>query len=161
MTDAPEAVGPESRAGGIPAIIHLPDQSQPPPEKKRGRHFGMRRVKDPRSARIDLRVTPAQRDAMHAAARDAGLSVAALICRQTLGNEGPRTRRKPTVDVVVLAQLLAQIGRIGSNLNQIAHRLNEYDFAGEPELLAMRTEHRAILAQHQAVYDAILAALGV
>ena len=59
MTARPDAVGGEARAGGLPEIIHLPDQSQPPPEKKRGRHFGAHRVKDPRIG-------------AHPSARDAG-----------------------------------------------------------------------------------------
>jgi hypothetical protein len=160
MTAAPDAAGGEARAGGLPEIIHLPDQSPPPPEK-RGRHFGARRVKDPRTARIHMRVTPAQHAAMQTAANDAGLSVSALICRQTLGNAGPRARHRPAPDMAMLAQLLAQLGKLGGNLNQIAHRMNEYDFGGEPELLDMRAEHRAILAQHRALYDALLVVLGV
>jgi hypothetical protein len=161
MTAASDAAGGEARAGGLPEIIHLPDQSQPPPEKKRGRHFGAHRVRDPRSARIHLRVTPAQHAAMETAANDAGLSVSALICRQTLGSAGPRARHRPAPDMATLAQLLAQLGKLGGNLNQIAHRMNEYDFGGERELMEMRAEHRAILAQHRALYDALLVVLGV
>ena len=93
---------------------------------------------------------------MQTAANDAGLSVSALICRQTLGNAGPRARRRPAPDMAMLAQLLAQLGKLGGNLNQIAHRMNEYDFGGERELMEMRAEHRAILAQHRALYDALL-----
>ena len=52
------------------------------------------------------------------------------------------------------------MGKSGSNLNQIAHRLNEYDFEGIPELQAMRAEHEEALAQHRAVCEAIMAALG-
>ena len=63
--------------------------------------------------------------------------------------------------MALLAKVLAQMGKAGSNLNQIAHRLNEYDFEGIPELLAMRADHQATVEQHRAVCDAILAALGV
>ncbi|MGE4046267.1 MAG: plasmid mobilization relaxosome protein MobC [Acetobacteraceae bacterium] len=160
MTDDPEQPGGETRGGALPGVIHLPDQSQPPP-KKRGRHFGLRPVEDPRSERIDLRVTPAQRAAMKDAAQEAGMSVAALICARTLGTAGPRAQRRPRVDAVVLTKVLAQLGKIGSNMNQIAHRLNEQDFEGIPELLAMRDEHREALAEHRAAVQAILEALGV
>jgi hypothetical protein len=156
MTDASGLVATETRAGELPAVIHLPDHSQPPASavRKRGRHFGPRPVEDPRTERIDLRVTPAQRQAMKAAARQAGLSVAALICRQTLGTEGPRARRVPVADTVMLAKLLAEMGKSGSNLNQIAYQLNCGDPVELPELAA-------VIAEHRAAADAIMRALGV
>ena len=61
----------------------------------------------------------------------------------------------------MLAKVLAQMGKAGSNLNQIAHRLNEYDFEGIPELQAMQAEHETVLAEHRAVCAAILTALGI
>ena len=62
--------------------------------------------------------------------------------------------------MALLAKVLAQMGKTGGNLNQIAHRLNEYDFEGIPELQAMCAEHEEALAQHREVCEAILAALG-
>jgi hypothetical protein len=58
-----------------PAIIylpHLPPPAEPPPAEprtpRRGRHFGPRPVADPRSARLDIRCTPAVRAKAEAAA---------------------------------------------------------------------------------------------
>lgn len=160
MTDEREPGRGEARAGG-PAVGRSSDPSPPPPVRKRGRHFGSRPVREARTERIDLRVTVAQREAMKAAAQHAGLSVAALICARTLGSAGPRAQRKPGPDLVMLAQVLAQMGKAGANLNQIAHRLNEYDFEGIPELIDMKADHAAVLAEHRAVCQAILTALGV
>jgi len=53
------------------------------------------------------------------------------------------------------------MGKAGSNLNQIAHRLNEYDFEGIPELQAMHAKHQGAIDEHRAVCAAILKALGV
>jgi hypothetical protein len=153
MTDALDTPAPTTPASEVPAIIFLPDLSQPP-SKKRGRHFGPRPVKDPRTERIDLRVTPAQRHAMKAAAKKAGLSVAALICLCTLGENGPRARRNPGADTVVLAKLLAEMGKSGSNLNQIAYQLNSGGAVEPPDLAEA-------IAEHRAVAEAIMRALGV
>jgi hypothetical protein len=154
MTDTPETLAATTPATEVPATIFLPDQSQPPPPRKRGRHFGPRPVKDPRTERIDLRVTPAQRQAMKTAAREAGLSVAALICLCTLGENGPRARRNPGPDTLALAKLLAEMGKSGSNLNQIAYQLNSGEPVELPELAEAIAEHRAAAA-------AIMRALGV
>src|SRR5436305_1296303 len=75
----------ETRAG-LADVISLPDQSQPEPPKptrqggRKGRHFGPRRVPDPRSARLDVRCTPEFRAKVLAAAEAAGLSLSAFIC---------------------------------------------------------------------------------
>ncbi len=57
-----------------------------------------------------------------------GQSVGALV-RAALLNQpmGPRIRTRP-VDAKAIAQVLGQLGKIGSNVNQIAHHLN----AGRP-----------------------------
>jgi hypothetical protein len=138
-----------------PAIIFLPDQSQPPPLKKRGRHFGPRPVIDPRSAWLPpTRVTPELRGKVLARAAAAGLSLNAFMRAILDGNPGPRSRRTPGIDTVVLAKLLAEMGKSGSNLNQIAYHLN----SGEPVELPELAE---AIAGHRAVAEAIMRALGV
>jgi Protein of unknown function (DUF1778) len=172
MTDergVADSVGGETRGGGLPDVIHLPDQSRPDralkpsrPRGKKGRHFGPRPVADARSERIDLRVTPAQRAAIKAAAKAAGLSVSAFICQRTLGDAGPRVQRiKPGgPDMMLLGQIKAGQGRIGGNLNQFVKRLNSYDFHGIPELLALRAAAEAALADHRAASGLLMQALG-
>ena len=55
------------------------------------------------------------------------MSPGALI-RQTLLNvpPGPNVRR-PSIDTKLLAKTLAELGKIGSNINQIAYRYNVSD----------------------------------
>ena len=150
----------ETRDEEVPAVIYLPDQSQPP-SRKRGRHFGPRPVTDPRSAWLTTRCTPEFREGVVAAAQQAGLSLADYIHSRLGGKPGPRARRNPGADAVLLAKVLAQMGKAGSNLNQIARQMNDYEFEGIPELQALQAEHEAVLAEHRTVCAAILAALGV
>lgn len=161
MTAAPERIAPEARAAD-PDIIYLPDQSQPTAEQsaapvrhgRKGQHLGPRRVADPRSAWLTTRCTPAFREAAIAAAREAGLSLADYVHIRLGGKAGPRARRNPGPDVLVLAKLLAELGKSGSNLNQIAYQLNSGETVELPELAEA-------IAEHRAVAEAIMRALGV
>ena len=164
--DLPEAP-PASEA---PAVIHLPDRAQQPSARHpsagrhtgrmKGRHFGPRPVDDPRSERIDLRVTPAQKAAINAAAADARLSVAAFICLRTLGSTGPRAgRSKPNPEVRNTARIMAALGRCGSNLNQLFGKASAYDFRGIPILLDMAETMKAAHAAHHELVAAIMAKL--
>jgi hypothetical protein len=68
----------------------------------------------------------ANEDALLAAnAERAGMAVGAFMRMQSLGSAGPRAARRPPVERAALAQILAQLGKCGSNLNQIAHVLNK------------------------------------
>jgi hypothetical protein len=148
--------------------IFLPDQSQPPAAAREagasgrnGRHFGGRRVETPRSLRLDLRVTEDQSRALRAAAQDAGMSLTSFLCWRALGGECAAPRLQGA-DVDTLRKLLAQMGKRGSNLNQLAHHLNSCEgLEFEDEMRAMRADHEAALAEHHAVCAAIMTALGV
>jgi HicB family len=155
MTEMPEAPGATTPATELPAVIFLPDHSQPPPAKKRGRHFGPRPVTDPRTAWLPpTRVTPELRSKVEAQAAAAGLSLNAFIRARLDGSPGPRSRRTPGADTVVLAKLLAGLGKSGSNLNQIAYQLN----CGEP---VEPSDLAEAIAEHRAAAAAIMRALGV
>ena len=82
-----------------------------------------------RSARPAMRCSPAELAQLAAAAENAGMTVGAFMRHQCLGTAGPRAVRRPPVERAALAQLLAQTGKCGSNLNQIARVLNS---GGEP-----------------------------
>ena len=77
---------------------------------------------------LTARLTPAEHATIAQLADRRGLSPGALV-RQTLLNvpPGPSVRR-PTADTKLLAKVLAELGKIGSNINQIAYHLN----AGRP-----------------------------
>jgi Bacterial mobilisation protein (MobC) len=149
MTDAPEPSPAETPATDAGPVIHLPDLSVGPE-----RAAVRRRVTDPRTAWLPAtRVTPELRDRVDAEAAAAGLSLGAFMRAKLDGTPGPRAKRNPGPETVLLAQLLGQCGKVGSNLNQIAYRLNsdgELDF---PELEDAIAEIRSVSA-------AIMRALG-
>jgi hypothetical protein len=82
------------------------------------------RVKDARKRLIHLRCTDHERAAIKAVAEEAGFSVGALLRLLALGDAGPRAVRRPPVERAELARILGQIGKIGSNVNQIAKAIH-------------------------------------
>lgn len=102
------------------------------------------RVKDPRTRVIPpIRCTPQEQAAIKAAADKAGLSVGAYLRASALGDAGPRSVRRPPIERKELARLLGHLGKIGSNVNQLAHGFNRTAILpGFPELLAAREDLR-------------------
>lgn len=98
-----------------------------------------------RSQTARMRCTPAEYAQLEAAAERAGLTTGGFMRMQCLGTAGPRAARRPPVERAALAQLLAQLGKCGSNLNQIARVLNS---GGEepPGLPVAITEFRTACA---------------
>jgi Mobilization protein NikA len=79
------------------------------------------------TARIAINCTPAQKAAIMKKIDATGLSPSAM-CLAILLDVPLPARRRPSVDTVLLAKVLAELGKIGSNINQIAYHLN----AGRP-----------------------------
>ena len=79
------------------------------------------------TARIAINCTPAQKAAIMEKIDATGLSPSAM-CLAVLLDVPLPPRRCPSVDTVLLAKVLAELGKIGSNINQIAYHLN----AGRP-----------------------------
>ncbi|ODS56437.1 MAG: hypothetical protein ABS36_08620 [Acidobacteria bacterium SCN 69-37] len=67
-----------------------------------------------------------------------GLSLGALIRHALLNIEPPRAARRPTVEVEAAARLLAQLGKIGSNINQLTHYAHLGKFRSEEIDMALR-----------------------
>jgi len=110
-------------------------------KKKPAPWRGRMRVKDARTRFIAVRCTETEHAAIAEKASQAGLSVGAFLRSLALGSPGPRAVRKPPVERRELARLLAWLGKLGSNVNQLAHGYNrERKFPGFPELLAIRQE---------------------
>jgi hypothetical protein len=103
---------------------------------------GRRRVKDARTKLIPpIRCTEEERAAIKAAADQAGLSVGAYLRASALGSAGPRAVRRPPVERKELARLLGHLGKVGSNINQLAHAFNRSGrVPGLAELAAMRQQ---------------------
>ena len=106
---------------------------------------------------IALRVTEAEWSAWQRRAEDAGLSVGAYIRSVMDQTPAPpaRRRRQPVKNGEALARLLGQVGKVGSNVNQIAHGVN----LGNP------VPFTRMMAQAQAdirtMRDLLMQALGV
>lgn len=102
---------------------------------------GRKRVADPRSKLINVRCSEDERAAISQRARQAGLSVGAYLRAQALDNAGPRAVRRPPIERQELARLLGHLGKVGSNINQLAKRYNQVGlFPGYPELMAVRKD---------------------
>jgi uncharacterized protein (DUF1778 family) len=80
-----------------------------------------------RNRLAQMRCTPAEYAQLEAAAERVGLTISAFMRHQCLGTAGPRAMRRPPVERAALAQLLGQLGKCGSNLNQIARAVNSGD----------------------------------
>jgi hypothetical protein len=79
------------------------------------------------TARIAVNCTPAQKTAIVEKVDATGLSPSAMCLAVLLDVPLPK-RRRPTAHAELLAKVLAELGKIGSNINQIAYHLN----AGRP-----------------------------
>jgi hypothetical protein len=136
----------------LPDVIYLPDQSQPRPSPRLpGRRA---RVPDPRTARFDVRCTPGFRARVEADARAAGLSVSGFVCARLGEHPSPRARRIAPADHAALVKLLAELGKIGSNHNQLARIFNTIgETPDHPEWVSIERDI-------QAMRRALLKALG-
>jgi hypothetical protein len=85
---------------------------------------------------IGVRVDPVELAEIQAKAESAGLTVASFIRINTLENVITETRTAPSLDRILLSQLLGQLGKIGSNINQIARRMNEGGSVGADRVTA-------------------------
>jgi hypothetical protein len=118
------------------------------PARKRAKTLPKRmRVKDARGRFIAVRCTENEHAAISEKATQAGLSVGAFLRSLALGDAGPRAVRRPPVERKELARLLGWLGKLGSNVNQLAHGFNrDRVLPGFPELLAIREDVRQMRA---------------
>ena len=103
-------------------------------KKPRGPWRGRMRVKDARKQvhRRTMHRKGARGDHRDSA-EQAGLSVGAFLRALALGNAGPRAVRRPPVERKELARLVGHLGKVGSNINQLAHGFNrDRHLAGIP-----------------------------
>lgn len=73
-----------------------------------------------RERTVTLRLTDKEHTRLCAKADKAGLSLSAFLRHAALGSAGPRAARKPPIDRELFARALAQLGKLGSNVNQLA-----------------------------------------
>jgi len=85
-------------------------------------------IEEKRTLRFDIRLTPAEQSRLSGRAAADGLSMSDYI-RVTVLNSKPVANRIDPKRAPII-QGLGQLGKIGSNLNQIAHELNLERIAG-------------------------------
>ena len=76
---------------------------------------------------LRFRATDAEAAALTATADNENVSVSSYIRARVFAgaaNKVTRPRQRTTPDAELFARFLGQVGKCGSNLNQIAHRLN-------------------------------------
>jgi uncharacterized protein (DUF1778 family) len=105
-----------------------------------------------RSSIIAFRATPSERAEIERAAEHSGLTLGSYIRARLLTAPQTKSTRRPPVEREALAQLLAQLGRIGGNVHQISKALN----FREP----VTADIPAVLAEVKAAGAAIMHALG-
>lgn len=129
----------------------MADDGQTPP---RDTSHGIRRKSDKRQRTEVLfaRVTPEEKSAVVARADRAGMATAAFMRALALGDPGPRARRTPPVNHIALRQIVADLGRIGNNLNQLARGMN----MGEaPEVAELREAAQSLMDARNAIFEAL------
>lgn len=104
-----------------------------------------------RSIVLTARFTEEEARAVRQMAERTGHSVSALIRHALLNVPPPRARRRPSVDHKAVAKLLGQLGKIGSNINQLAHYAHLGRFQSDSIEVALRDLMELRLACLQAL----------
>jgi hypothetical protein len=106
---------------------------------------GRPRVSDPKTVPICFRCTAQDHAVIKAAAARTGYMVGPYLRALALGSPGPRAARRPPVEREALARILGHLGKVGSNINQLAHGFNrDHRIPGLTELVAIRHEVAAM-----------------
>ena len=106
--------------------------SQPGDQNPKAHHGSAQRQ---RQQGVRARVTPDEYAAIEKRARAAGLSTAAYLRACALGDKGPRSQRRPPVEMEQFGKAIAELNKIGSNVNQIAHAAN---LGKDPDRILLR-----------------------
>lgn len=77
-----------------------------------------------RTAGILVRVTGEEKAEIDARAQAAGLTAGGFLRAAGLGGKTPRSLPRTPIDRELLAEAVAELNRVGNNLNQIARALN-------------------------------------
>ncbi len=96
-----------------------------------------------RSKIISIRLLPGEADALEIKADQAGHTVGAYSRIVLLDAAGPRAKRRPPIQQVSYVSLLGQLGRLGSNVNQLARHANSTGTM--PAIETLRETQEAIM----------------
>lgn len=74
--------------------------------------------------RLTVRFSPSEREQLEALADRAGLTLGSYVRSRSLEKPTTRARRRPVAPVQILSGYLGQLGKLASNANQLARRVN-------------------------------------
>jgi hypothetical protein len=106
-----------------------------------------------RTFRPSMACTPGEYAQLVIAAERAALSLSSFMRMQCLGTKPPRAARRPPVELMALSQVIGHLGKLGSNVNQIARVLNSGGEIPDGDLKDTLAELRAASV---AVQDLVL-----
>lgn len=95
-----------------------------PTLKKRAGQAGVEANRKIRNKRFEIRFTPEEWIALQERAAEAGASSTAIWARAVLLPAHDQSNQETKAEHKLRVQLLASLGKIGSNINQIARSLN-------------------------------------
>ncbi len=101
---------------------------------------------------ISARVSDEEWSSLDRKAAEAGLTLSDYLRAAALSCPPLRRQRRPRPDTVLLSDILAHLGRIGSNVNQLAHHANA---GGIPSTDALNGAQCDIRRARDAVLDAL------
>ena len=101
---------------------------------------------------VNFRATAEEYATVEEAAKNAGLTMGSFIRQTMLATPKTRPRRQARADVAVLAKLIAELNRIGGNINQIARAFN---YGEQPETAWLKEALRVLLQTMRAVRAAM------
>lgn len=104
-----------------------------------------------RSHMFSIRLSREEAALAQSLSERAGLTLAAIIRRALFGTNPPRAARRPTINHQAVARLLAQLGKIGSNLNQLARQAHTGRYPADSLEEALRELSELRLACLQAL----------
>lgn len=140
----PEGPAP---ADGAP-LAGPPASNANEPGPRRAPWRGRKRVAEAKEKFIAVRCTVADRAKIESHAAEAGLSIGAYLRAVALGSAGPRAVKRPRVERAQLARLLGEIGKLGSNVNQVAKFCNATRSPADARTLdGMRADIAALRAE--------------
>jgi hypothetical protein len=99
-----------------------------------------------RSKSYQIAMTPEEFAVACERAAAAGLSPSSYGRAVLLGTAGPRARRSPPLNAELLAHAVAQLNKVGNNLNQIVRILNSGQAVGSKEAVEALVDTRAAVA---------------
>ena len=116
------ADGSKAAVEAAPAPPEVPLAASEPGGGKEKTRSGSK--KRQRTKTIRAACTPDEYAAITARATAAGLSAGGYLRACALGRRTPRTKKRAPVDQELLSRAIAELNRIGNNINQLAHHAN-------------------------------------